>query len=288
MDVIKFQLSDYEWHRVITIINGKKINKFVYEARLKDEVYEKTYEGDSYGDGIYPGWLYYELKGGNYWNCPELYNNRVYPEKLSAEPYIPYLSYTRLSQETRCDNCIRCNDRSDPKCMGVLGCACGDDGCGIYLVRITETENSVIWDDYFAFYHNTPNYFHFEFEKNQYYEEVEKLLELTLKIGEKEGLPVDIINNIKNSGGEIEQENNNYVQYPITLSKLMEQINAFSGRIQENIFDLACQGKWKNLDKAEDAIRSDWDLLRKTGDKNIDLLWEVIDKIEEVIKKIKD
>jgi len=58
MDVIKFKQSDNEdekW-RVITIINERKVNEFVWEYG--------EFRGDHYGDGIYPGWLYYELKGG--------------------------------------------------------------------------------------------------------------------------------------------------------------------------------------------------------------------------------
>jgi len=31
----------------------------------------------------------------------------------------------------------------------ILGCRRGDDICSQYLVRITEMENSVLWDDYF-------------------------------------------------------------------------------------------------------------------------------------------
>ena len=53
MDVIKFKLSDYDWYRVITTINGTKVSKFAYKST-------------GYGDGIYTGWLYYELKGGHY------------------------------------------------------------------------------------------------------------------------------------------------------------------------------------------------------------------------------
>ena len=350
MDVISFKQSDYEWYRVIAIINGAKVSKYAdkadqmrnYYAWVEDycmhnggkecnkelmedyntfvEEYnrlfgEKDYNRDRermenyntfvkeyyryykeiesvdrYGDGIYPGWLYYELKGGDYWNCPELKCGNC-PEKLSAaaNPYIPYVSRRELSTSVqKCDECCNCRDEeAEPESAGVLGCACGSDGCSVYLVRITETENSVIWDDYFAFKFNTPNYFHFEFEKKQYYEEVEKLVDFTLQIGEKEGLPIEIINNIRNNGKEIEKESNNYIQYPKTLSEIIDQMDKFSQeKILGNLFHLACMGKRK--DWVDTEHYTDEDMMRNTGDKNIDLLWEVIDKIEEVIKKIKD
>jgi len=343
MDVIKFKSSDYEWYRVITIINDTKINKYAdkadqmsnYYAWVEDycmrnggkecnkklmedyntfiEEYNRLYgekdynkeemrgnnsfvkeyynyykeieSGGSYGDGIYPGWLYYELKGGNYWNCPELKTGNC-PDKLfvATKPYIPYLSWTGSSKE--CNESCECRGEAEPICAGVLGCACGEDGCNVYLVRITETEKTVFWDDYFAFYHNTPNFFHFEFEKKQYYDEVEKLVALTLQIGEYDGLPIEIVNDIKNNHKEIDKENNNYVKYPQTLCDLIEQVNSFSERITGDMFDLACYGKRKKWKGAKDY--TDEDELRNIGDKNIDLLWEVCDKIQEVIKKIKD
>jgi len=280
MDVIKFKLSDYEWYRVITIINGTKINKYAdkaenmrrYYAWVEDycrrnggkecnkkliddystfiEEYNRLYgkkdynkeqmrennsfvkeyynyykeieSVDNYGDGIYPGWLYHEL---------------------AVEPYIPYISKTaEITTSNR--------DGAKPDCAAVLGCACGIDGCSQYLVRITETENSVIWDDYFAHKFNQPNYFHFEFEKKQYYGEVEKLVDLTLQIGERDGLPVEIVNNIKKNHKEIDKENNSYVKYPQTLCMLIEQMDSFSEEITGYMFDLACYGKrkeWKGL-----------------------------------------
>jgi len=52
MDVIKFQLSDYDWYRVIAIINGTKVTEYVNKSEQR-----------GYGDGIFPGWLYYENRG---------------------------------------------------------------------------------------------------------------------------------------------------------------------------------------------------------------------------------
>ena len=191
MDVIKFKLSDKEkegW-RVITIINGTKINEFVHENGRK--------AGDRYGDGIYPGWLYFELKGGHY------YTSGV------AQPYFPWVPNGGFSGLTggsyyTCNSGDKAETKEERKAAGVLGCACGADGCGQYIVRITETENSVIWDDDYAIRYNQPSCFHFEFDKKQYFEEVEKLIDLTLQIGAKEGLPVDLLNDLENRRREIE------------------------------------------------------------------------------------
>ena len=180
MDVIKFQLSDYDWYRVIATINGTKVSKFAHKPT-------------SYGDGIYPGWLYYELKGGHYWTCPEKLSGYV-------EPYIPYVS-DRLSVPTRwCEGCgwkcvngDQAASKEETKYAAILGCSCGVDECSHYVVKITETEKNVIWDDAFSVKHHLPNYFHFEFDKKQYFKEVEKLIELTLKTGEMEGLPCETV-----------------------------------------------------------------------------------------------
>ena len=56
-----------------------------------------------------------------------------------------------------------------------------------------------------------------------------------------------------------------------------------------NVFNLACQRKWKEWDKNQPVgtkFYVDDEMLRNTGDENIDLLWEVRDKIEEVREKI--
>ena len=179
MDVIEFKLSDYDCGRVITIINGTKVSKLASKAeQMKDyntpygEEYRRLHgeeEYDKYGDGTDPGWLYYELKG------------------IATEPYLPIVSETRLGETYKYRNRVK------HKRAAVLGCACGADGCDQYFVKVTETENSVIWDDDFALRHNKPNYFHFEFEKKQYYKEVEKLVGLTLQMGELEGLPIEIM-----------------------------------------------------------------------------------------------
>ena len=84
---------------------------------------------------------------------------------------------------------------------------------------------------------------------------------------------------------------NDYDKYQATLSTLINQVNSISKEIHENLFDLACQGKWKEWDKNQPlgtTLYVDDDMLRNTGDKNIDLLWEVLDKITEVKEKIQN
>jgi len=96
---------------------------------------------------------------------------------------------------------------------------------------------------------------------------------------------------------EIKEERNSpkiirlsdYTQYRETLSQMIERITAIADEIQDNLFNLACQGKWKEWEKNQPIgteFYVDEGMLRNTGDKNIDLLWEVLDKIEEVKKKI--
>ena len=96
---------------------------------------------------------------------------------------------------------------------------------------------------------------------------------------------------------EIENKNTKIIhldyntQYHKTLSKLIKQMNNFSYKIHESFFNLACYGKWKKWDEVQPVgseIYVDDEMLRNTGDKNIDLLWEVLDKIEEVKERMEN
>lgn len=63
--------------------------------------------------------------------------------------------------------------------FSVLGCCCGEKDCGPFRVRIIEMENSIIWTDFDS--RNTiinKNIIKFEFEKNQYLEQVKYLSDL--------------------------------------------------------------------------------------------------------------
>jgi len=80
-----------------------------------------------------------------------------------------------------------------------------------------------------------------------------------------------------------------YTEYNKKLSEIMELVNDLSDKIYEGLFPLVYLGKWQEWD-ADQPIGSklhvDENMLRNTGDKNIDILWELLDKVEDVIEKI--
>jgi len=81
----------------------------------------------------------------------------------------------------------------------------------------------------------------------------------------------------------------NHAKYQEKLSEILEQITEISTVMYENLFALACMGKWNEWDDQQPIgarIFIDEDMIRNTGDKNIDLLLEVWDKIEEVKEEI--
>jgi hypothetical protein len=92
---------------------------------------------------------------------------------------------------------------------------------------------------------------------------------------------------MENSGKIINLKDN--AEYNKKLSEIMELVNNLSGEIYEGLFPLAVTGKWKEWD-ADQPIGSklhvDEEMLRNTGDKNIDILWELLDKVEDVIERI--
>ena len=77
--------------------------------------------------------------------------------------------------------------------------------------------------------------------------------------------------------------------YHSLLSKIVERLNAFAEEIQSEIFNLACLGKWRIWNMKQPVgteIYVSEDMLRNTGDKNIDLLWELLDKMKYVVEEI--
>ena len=80
-----------------------------------------------------------------------------------------------------------------------------------------------------------------------------------------------------------------FAKYQNQLSEIMEAVSDFSEEIHEGLFSLACADKWKEWSDSQ-PIGTVFDLseemLRNTGDKNIDLLFEILDKIAEVKEKI--
>ena len=80
-----------------------------------------------------------------------------------------------------------------------------------------------------------------------------------------------------------------YAQYNKKLSEIMEMVNDLGDDIYNSMFGLACLDKWKAWD-AEQPIGAEIyvtdEMLRNTGDKNIDLLWQILDKIMDVKEEI--
>jgi len=82
---------------------------------------------------------------------------------------------------------------------------------------------------------------------------------------------------------------NDYAEYNKKLSEIMETVNSLSYEIYEGLFPLAVLNKWKEWDAEQPTgskLNVDEEMLRNTGDKNIDILWELLDKVEEVIERI--
>ena len=80
-----------------------------------------------------------------------------------------------------------------------------------------------------------------------------------------------------------------YAEYNERLSEIMKTVNDLTEEIHESLFNLACLDKWKEWDANQEVgaeIFVTDDMLRNTGDKNIDLLWKILDKIMDVKEKI--
>ena len=80
-----------------------------------------------------------------------------------------------------------------------------------------------------------------------------------------------------------------YVRYHEKLSKIIELASDLSDEIYGNLFDLACLNKWKEWSDEQPIgtiFEFTEDMLRNTGDNNIDILWELLDKIREVKNRV--
>ena len=79
-----------------------------------------------------------------------------------------------------------------------------------------------------------------------------------------------------------------HTQYEDALRGIIEQINNAGQEIYDRLTGLALNGVWKEWadDQPEGCIISPTEeMKRNTGDKNIDLLWEVLDKMTEVSER---
>jgi hypothetical protein len=81
-----------------------------------------------------------------------------------------------------------------------------------------------------------------------------------------------------------------YAEYNRKLSAIMEKLNELSDEIYEGLFPLALLSNWKDWDEEQpigSKLHVDEDMLRNTGDKNIDILWELLDMAEDVKDRIR-
>jgi len=81
-----------------------------------------------------------------------------------------------------------------------------------------------------------------------------------------------------------------YTKYNEKLLEIMELARALGDEIYDSMFQLACLDKWKKWDESQPIgaeINVTDDMLRNTGDKNIDLLWQILDKIMDVEDQIR-
>jgi len=92
---------------------------------------------------------------------------------------------------------------------------------------------------------------------------------------------------MENKGKIINLKGN--AEYEKKLSEMMEKVGILSDEIYEGLFPLAIMGKWQEWEADQPIggkLNVDEDMLRNTGDKNIDILWELLDKAEDVIERI--
>jgi len=78
-------------------------------------------------------------------------------------------------------------------------------------------------------------------------------------------------------------------KYHDMIEGMRDIIGGCGQTIHGKLFSLAINGVWRKWSEAQPAgatIRATNDMLLKTGDKNIDLLWELLDKMEEVFQKL--
>ena len=84
----------------------------------------------------------------------------------------------------------------------------------------------------------------------------------------------DVVGKIEKDASVIKFKN--YARYQEKLSEIVEQVSDISDVIYDNLFSLACMGKWKEWDDQQPIgteLFVDEDMIRNTGDKNIDLLF---------------
>jgi hypothetical protein len=120
------------------------------------------------------------------------------------------------------------------------------------------------------------------------------MIDLSISCAEEDFEKNSKSNNKKQGKGKVENKPkiihiNDFNRYWELLSQIMDKVDVVSDEIYNNLFDLACLRKWKTWSDNQPLgtkIHVDEDMLRNTGDENIDFLWEVLDTIDEVRGKM--
>ena len=94
------------------------------------------------------------------------------------------------------------------------------------------------------------------------------------------------IKSVTNSHSEAKIINmKDYAAYNKKLAKILQLTRKLGDEIHNSLFELAVLDKWKEWDEKQpigaEIFVTD-DMLRDTGDKNIDLLWQILDRIIDV------
>jgi hypothetical protein len=83
----------------------------------------------------------------------------------------------------------------------------------------------------------------------------------------------------------------NEIKYSEVILKTKSFLDDTQEKIQEHMVNLATHGVWKDFFdqfKEGDTFNFSQDMIENTGDKNIEMLWELCFKIEDVTKRMKN
>lgn len=76
-----------------------------------------------------------------------------------------------------------------------------------------------------------------------------------------------------------------FSNYRAELNKAIEHLESVENQLLLNMFNLATTGKWKNWNNQQnegDIFECTEEMLRNTGDENIDKLFEIFQKVSDV------
>jgi len=88
-----------------------------------------------------------------------------------------------------------------------------------------------------------------------------------------------------NANNKIESDYADYAEYIAKLSEIMKTATELGTAICSGMFELACLNRlkeWSDNQPVGTVKNVKGSFLRNTGDKNIDLLWNILDTIMDV------